>query len=85
MAQDTLDGYFRSHPPDSERIAQIQGMISSEHWENLVTEQPLEVVYVYLAQRAARALAAGKYASAEAAATRSLTLHPDQILSLIHI
>ncbi len=30
----TLDGYFRSHPPDSERIAQIQGMISSEHWEN---------------------------------------------------
>jgi predicted Zn-dependent protease len=79
LAQDTLGGYFRSHPPDSERIAQIQGMISSEHWENLVTEQPMEVVYVYLTQRAGRALAAKKYTAAEAAATRSLSLHPGQI------
>ncbi len=79
LAQDTLDGYFRSHPPDSERVAQIEGMISSEHWENLVTEQPLEVTYVYLTQRADRALAANKFGAAEAAATRSLSLHPDQI------
>jgi predicted Zn-dependent protease len=79
LAQETLGGYFRSHPPDAERIAQIQTMISTEHWEGLVTEQPLEVAYVYLTQRAARALAARNYAAAEAAATRSLSLHADQI------
>jgi predicted Zn-dependent protease len=78
LALGTLEGYFRSHPPNSERIAQIQGMISSEHWESLTSEQPLEVAYVYLTQRAGRALAAKKYAAAEAGATRSLTLHADQ-------
>ena len=78
LALGTLEGYFRSHPPNSERIAQIQGMISSEHWESLTSEQPLEVAYVYLTQRAGRALAAKKYAAAETAATRSLSLHADQ-------
>ena len=82
LAMGTLEGYFRSHPPDAERIAQIQSMISSEHWENLVTEQPLAVAYVYLTQRAARALNARNYAAAEAAATRSLSLHPDQLDAL---
>ena len=82
VALGTLTGYFRSHPPDSERIAQIQSMISSEHWENLVTEQPLEVTYVYLTQRAGRALSARKYAAAEAAATRSLNLHAGQLDAL---
>ncbi len=82
LAQETLDGYFRSHPPDAERIAQIQTMISTEHWEGLVTEQPLEVAYVYLTQRAGRALAAKNYAAAEAAATRALSLHSDQLEAL---
>jgi len=78
LALETLEGYFRSHPLPSERIAQIQGMISEQHWESLTSEQPLEVAWVYLTQRAGRALAARNFAAAESAATRSLSLHADQ-------
>jgi predicted Zn-dependent protease len=78
LAIGTLEGYFRTHPPDSERIAQIQGMISSEHWESKVFEQPLEVAYIYMTQRAGRALATRNYGAAETAAARSLSLHADQ-------
>ncbi|MDR3675251.1 MAG: M48 family metalloprotease [Acidobacteriota bacterium] len=82
LAIGTLEGYFRSHPPASERIAQIQLMISDNHWESLTSEQPLEVAYVYLTQRAGRALTAKNYAAAENAATRSLALHADQTNAL---
>jgi predicted Zn-dependent protease len=82
LALETLEGYFRSHPEPSERIAQIKTLISDEHWESKVAEQPLEVAYVYLTQRAGRALAAKHYAGAESAATRSLGLHADQIDAL---
>ena len=78
LALETLEGYFRSHPLPSERIAQIQKLISDEHWESLTTEQPLEVEYVYLTERAGRALAPGTLPAAETAATRSLSLHADQ-------
>ncbi len=82
LAIDTLNGYFRSHPLPSERIAQIKQMISDEHWESKVAEQPLEVEYVFQTERAQRALAAGRYAEAESAATRSLSLRPEQIDAL---
>ena len=78
LAWETLEGYFRSHPLPSERIAQIQTMISDQHWEGLTSEQPLEVGYVYLTQRAGRDLEARHFAAAEAAAARSLSLHADQ-------
>ncbi len=82
LALQTLEGYFRSHPEPSERIAQIKQLISDQHWEGLTTEQPLGVQYVYLADRAARSLAHGKYAAAEGAASRSLALHPGQLGAL---
>lgn len=82
LAWETLEGYFRSHPLPSERIAQIQTMISDNHWEGLTSEQPLPVEYVYLTQRAARDLEARNFAAAEAAATRSLNLNPDQITAV---
>jgi len=78
IALETLEGYFRSHPLPSERIAQIQTMISDEHWENLTNEQPLAVAYVFLTERAEKALAAKKYAGGESAAAKSLALRPDQ-------
>ncbi len=78
IALQTLEGYFRSHPMPSERIAQIQKMMADEHWENLTSERQLEVAYLFLTERAARAIAAKKYAGAEKAATRSLEIHPDQ-------
>lgn len=82
LAWETLEGYFRSHPLPSERIAQIKLMISDNHWESLTTEQPLPVEYVYLTYRAGRDLEARHFAAAEEAATRSLTLHPGQIDAL---
>ncbi len=77
-ALDTLLGYFRSHPPMSERIAQIRKMIAEEHWGNLMQERKLEVAYLFWSDRARRALEAKHYPEAAAAAARSLVLRPDQ-------
>jgi predicted Zn-dependent protease len=82
VATQTLEGYFRSHPEPSERIAQIKQLISDEHWESLTTEEPYGVEYVYLAERAARALTLGRFAAAESAASHSLALHPGQLDTL---
>ncbi|MGH8277598.1 MAG: M48 family metalloprotease [Steroidobacteraceae bacterium] len=38
----TLDGYFRSHPPADERIAQIEQLIRREGWEARTDQQPLD-------------------------------------------
>ena len=43
VAKESLAGYFRSHPPAQERIDQIRGMITDNHWESLTNERPLEV------------------------------------------
>ena len=44
---ETLSGYFQSHPPPAERIAQIREMIAEEHWENLTHERDLEVASLF--------------------------------------
>jgi predicted Zn-dependent protease len=78
VARQTLEGYFRTHPLPAERIAQIQKMITDEQWENLTNERTLEIAYIFLAARAARALDAKNYAGAETVEARSLEIHPDQ-------
>jgi predicted Zn-dependent protease len=78
VAQETLEGYFRSHPLPSERIQLINNMISDEHWGNLTSERPLEVAYVFWTERARRAYSARHYQEAVALAKRSLDAHPDQ-------
>lgn len=82
LAWQTLEGYFRSHPFPAERMAQIQQLISDQHWEGMTGEQPLQVEYVYLTQRAERDLEARNYAAAEGAATRSLNLKLNQLDAL---
>jgi predicted Zn-dependent protease len=52
VAEQSLAGYFRSHPPAPERIDQIRAMITDNHWENLTSERPLEVADVFRAQTA---------------------------------
>jgi predicted Zn-dependent protease len=73
----TLEGYFRSHPLPSERIAQVQKMIASEGW-TARPERDLRVAYIFWTARARNALDAGKYAQAEQLANQSLRLRPDQ-------
>jgi predicted Zn-dependent protease len=72
-AQETLEGYFRSHPLSSERIAQIQKLMADERWK-LVTERDLQVAYLSLARKAEEALAAHQYDKAQQLATHSLKI-----------
>ncbi len=78
VALSTLEGYFRSHPQTSERIDQINRMITDEHWGNLTSERPLEVGWVFWTQRAERAYSMGRYQEALALAKRSAEAHPEQ-------
>ena len=81
VAGQVLEGYFRSHPLPSERIAQIQKMIASERWP-VVAERDLPVAYIFWANRAQELFAANKYAEAEAAALRSLKMQADEHAAL---
>ena len=40
LAMESLSGYFRSHPPSSERIAQAQRIIGEQHWEDRREQKP---------------------------------------------
>jgi beta-barrel assembly-enhancing protease len=77
VAQQTLEGYFRSHPLPSERIAQVQKLIASEGW-TARPERDLAVAYIFWTAKAQGALLAKKYPQAEQLATHSLQLRPDQ-------
>jgi len=77
VALQTLEGYFRSHPLPSERIAQVERMIASEGWSPR-PERDLRIAYLFWTAKAQRALDAGKYAQAEQLANQSLRLRPDQ-------
>lgn len=76
VAQQTLEGYFRSHPQPSERIRQIQTLIASENWP-VRAERDLQIAYLYYTLHAQEALAGHKYERAEQLASRSLKMHGD--------
>ncbi len=77
VAMQTLEGYFRSHPLPSERIAQVQKLIASEGWPAR-SERDLAVAYIFWTARAQTALNARKYSEAEQLATQSLKMHSSQ-------
>lgn len=78
---DALEGYFRSHPLPSERIAQVKTMIASEGWP-VRSERELTVAYIFWTDRAESALASGKYTEAQGLASRSLKMRPDYVEAL---
>jgi predicted Zn-dependent protease len=43
VALESLQDYFRSHPPAQERIAQVREMITENEWENLTSERALKI------------------------------------------
>ncbi len=45
LAMQSLEGYFRSHPQPSERLAQANGLIAQERWQNRKTQKPFRVEY----------------------------------------
>lgn len=81
VAMQTLEGYFRSHPLPSERIAQIQKMIASENWPARA-ERDFAVAYIFWTTQAEQALEAKKYQEAEQLASQSLKQHADQTKAL---
>jgi predicted Zn-dependent protease len=45
LAIQGLNGYFRSHPLPSERLAQARRIIAGQHWEDRKTQKPFRVEY----------------------------------------
>jgi beta-barrel assembly-enhancing protease len=77
IALETLQGYFRSHPLPSERIAQVQQLIAREGW-TVRPERDLAVAYIFLSAKAEIAFEAHRYPEAEQLANRSLRVQPEQ-------
>jgi beta-barrel assembly-enhancing protease len=82
VATETLEGYFRSHPLPSERIAQIQKMIASQNWQ-AHAERELAVGYVFWTKKAERVLEAKHYPQAQQSALRSLEIRAAQPKALL--
>jgi predicted Zn-dependent protease len=45
LAIQSLNGYFRSHPLPSERLAQAKSIIAEQHWEDRKAQKPFLVEY----------------------------------------
>jgi len=45
LAIQSLEGYFRSHPQPSERLAQANRLIAQESWQDRKTQRPFRVEY----------------------------------------
>lgn len=73
----SLEGYFRSHPPTHERIARIQQLIASQHWPSDQKQRPLAVAYLLITDEAARYLSLDQLDKAMASARKALVARPD--------
>jgi predicted Zn-dependent protease len=45
LALQSLEGYFRSHPPTSERLEQANRLIAEQHWQSLSDQKPFHLDY----------------------------------------
>jgi len=45
LAVQSLEGYFRSHPQSSERLAQANALIAQEGWQDRKAQKPFHVEY----------------------------------------
>ncbi len=78
----TLEEYFRSHPPEQERIAQIQQLIAAEHWPPDQKQRPLEIAYLLKADQAATLFNRGEFDKAVEKANATLAAHPNYFPAL---
>ena len=75
VALQTIEGYFRSHPPASERGARIRALMEAEHWP-AAPEHDLEIGWAFWSIKADELLRDHKYSAAQAQAERVLKLKP---------
>jgi hypothetical protein len=45
LALQSLEGYFRSHPQPSERLALVRSVIAREHWEDRQQQKQFKIEY----------------------------------------
>ena len=45
LAVQSIEGYFRSHPATSDRLAQVQRVTAEEHWQDRAAQKPFRVEY----------------------------------------
>jgi predicted Zn-dependent protease len=79
VAFDVLVGYFRTHPPTPERIAQVRALIARQPALAAAPERPLAVEYIALAWKAFDAVSEETFASAAELASRALQQHPGHV------
>ncbi len=60
VALETLQGYFRSHPLNAERIDQIQKMIAAGELPAVRQTTPFPLAYIFITERAWRSLQAAR-------------------------
>ncbi|HLN04266.1 MAG TPA: M48 family metalloprotease [Bryobacteraceae bacterium] len=60
VALETLEGYFRSHPLNAERIDQIQKMIAGGQLPGWTRTTPFPLAYIFVTERAWRSLQAAR-------------------------
>ena len=77
VVRQTLEGYFRSHPPETERIAQMERLIADEHWPTDQKQKTLAVAYLLITDQARNYFAADQLDKALTAAHKALTMKPD--------
>lgn len=77
VAIDILEGYFRSHPLPSERIAQIQELIATSSWPNR-PERDLAIADIFWTDRAEQALHEGRYAQAQQLAAQAAKIRANR-------
>jgi predicted Zn-dependent protease len=82
VAQTTIEDYFRTHPPSTERAQQIKDLIVSENWNGTRNETDLQIGYIYWMRQASRALGANRYDKAIGLSKRSLSVQADYMPAL---
>ena len=83
VVQQTLEGYFRSHPPEVERIAQMERLIAAQHWPTDQKQKTLAVAYLLITDHATSYLAADQLDKAVDAARKALASKPDYPPALV--
>jgi predicted Zn-dependent protease len=81
VALQTIEGYFRSHPPSAERAERIRTLMAQEHWAP-TQERDIEVGWAFWTVNAERLLSERKYSEAQAQAARVLKIRPTDMKAL---
>ena len=79
----TLEGYFRSHPPEAQRIAQMERLMAAEHWPADQKQKTLAVAYLLITDQARSYFSSDQLDKALDAAKKALVLKPDYAPALL--